>query len=679
MALIRRYTTTTNGAITFTGNTLGFGELNQIYNDIGAFVTLDPTLQVPGYPVGSTLDWKKNASLAYLTLPPGSEVLYAELIWGGSTKSSKEDVTTDINSPITLIDSTTSPQLISSDPATAQTVDHERQVYYIRTANVTNIVQSSGAGAYIVSGVPGTVQHSSRGNAAGWTLAVVYKNTNFSLRNMNLYAGIASIDRSGFVDQTIDGFATPESRPFQARALLTAIEGDSFIQKDQFLFGPTSSTLHAISGPNNLVDNFFASQINNDQGNLDDSGTAGDNNVVPGQKQSANRYGWDITNVDVSDAMETSQTEAIARLETKGDGYVVSGLGLQIDVNSPKLNMDKQVDLDVAMVGDVLTYTILIENSGLVEADQAIFTDKLPEELEFVTGSLQIDGITQPGADPTTGVNIGSISIEGPVEIVFQVEVVTVPPSGKVTNTGSLQYEFQSAPGLPVMQGADLSNEADTIIKHVQVDAVKTEDRSVYDTEGDVISYTILVTNNGDTPANQVVVKDAIPIGTALVPGSVRVNGAPVVGNLESGIPIGSLVPDQSIEITFQVAVQAPLPKKVDNQAEASFQFQLKPDSNIRQDTAVTNTVTAVIETACQKAQNQIFESVAQQEIALARIIKAESGKVQRAVQAFDEDRITVAELAQINQSVERVTQKVSLLEQVLKEKLEIAKMLCCE
>lgn len=103
MALLQRFSTTTKGAMTFTGNTFGYGELKTIYNDIGAFLTLDVSLQVPGYPLGSTLDWQKNSSMAYLNLPSSSNVLYAELIWGASTKSGKEDVTSEINTSITLI------------------------------------------------------------------------------------------------------------------------------------------------------------------------------------------------------------------------------------------------------------------------------------------------------------------------------------------------------------------------------------------------------------------------------------------------------------------------------------------------------------------------------------------------------------------------------------------------
>ncbi|UHA73527.1 DUF11 domain-containing protein [Paenibacillus sp. 481] len=678
MPIVRRYTVTTNGAMTFTGNSLGFGSINPSYNDIGAFITLDSAQQVAGFPAGSTLNWKLNASQAVLKFPAASEVLYAELIWGGTAKFNSVDVTGDINSPINFTNPQGAVQPITPDAVTAQVVDHEKHTFYIRSTDVTALVKAGGAGAYTVSGVPATILRPSKSNSAGWTLAVVYKHTSLPPRNMNLYVGTASVERGSVVDQTITGFGTPESKPFKARALLSAIEGDSYITKDQFLFGPSPSNLQPISGPNNAVDNFFASQINDDDGNLDTSGTAGTNNVTPGQKQTAQRYGWDITNVDISNAMDTSQTSATARLKTDMDGFVLSALGIQIDVNSPNIKIDKTVDKDIALVGDELTYTILVENSGLVEAQNGVFKDILPAELQFVPNSLTIDGQAKPGDDPTKGVNIGSVSLEGPTEIVFKVKVTAVPPSGKVSNTGTLDYEFQSAAGLPLTSGASSSNAADTVIKHVQVDLVKSEDRSVYDKVGDVITYTLDVTNNGDTPVDALTIKDAIPAGTTLVPGSIKVNGTPVAGDLTTGIPLGTLNPDQSAVITFQVAVQKPLPAKVDNKAEAAYQFQLKPGSDVRQDTVASNVITAWLETDCQKAQNQIFESVAQQELGLMRILQAERVKVQNAVKAFEEGRISAQELATINQSVEKVVQKTALLEKVLQEKLGVAKQVCC-
>lgn len=89
MPLINRYNTTIKGAMTFIGNTAGLSQLpntNQAgtLGSIGAFTSLNTALQVPTFPAGTTLNYLQNGSAANLTLPIGSTVIYAELIWGGN-------------------------------------------------------------------------------------------------------------------------------------------------------------------------------------------------------------------------------------------------------------------------------------------------------------------------------------------------------------------------------------------------------------------------------------------------------------------------------------------------------------------------------------------------------------------------------------------------------------------
>ncbi|MFX6477173.1 hypothetical protein ABTG26_20520, partial [Acinetobacter baumannii] len=72
-------------------------------------------------------------------------------------------------------------------------------------------------------------------------------------------------EAQGAAPAAVTGFCTPVSGLLKARALVTAIEGDARRGGDFFLFGPTSAlgTEHRLSGPNNPLNNFFASQINN--------------------------------------------------------------------------------------------------------------------------------------------------------------------------------------------------------------------------------------------------------------------------------------------------------------------------------------------------------------------------------------------------------------------------------
>lgn len=78
---------------------------------------------------------------------------------------------------------------------------------------------------------------------------------------------------------TLTDFITPDLLPITGRLFVSAQEGDAVLEGDRMLFGRDAASLAPISGPNNPEDNFFASQINDQNGVLDTSGTFGTRNA----------------------------------------------------------------------------------------------------------------------------------------------------------------------------------------------------------------------------------------------------------------------------------------------------------------------------------------------------------------------------------------------------------------
>ncbi|KAA2301408.1 hypothetical protein FY526_25175, partial [Clostridioides difficile] len=72
-------------------------------DSIGGFITTNTSLQYGTYPLGTTSLYQGNSSAAILTLPAGSTVLYAELIWGGSYINGTVNLSAAINNPVTFI------------------------------------------------------------------------------------------------------------------------------------------------------------------------------------------------------------------------------------------------------------------------------------------------------------------------------------------------------------------------------------------------------------------------------------------------------------------------------------------------------------------------------------------------------------------------------------------------
>ena len=285
---MQRQVVTTNGAITFVGNSLGLNKDGT--NDrpgtsgsLGTFITTDTSQREnPEWPHGTTGDWRLNSSSAVLSLPSGSRVIHAELIWGGSYLFGNEDVSDFLNDPINFTTPAGTTQ-VTRDPTTAVTRSGPQQNYYVRTANVTALVSAAGNGTYTVGRVPATqATDEANFNAAGWTLAILYENSDLPTRSLSLFLGL---EPQGGATASVSGICTPDNNgQLRARVAVSASEGDTpdpGNTRDSLRFGPSSNLSQdefRLSGPNNPAENFFASQINRDDGKLDTRGTFGDRN-----------------------------------------------------------------------------------------------------------------------------------------------------------------------------------------------------------------------------------------------------------------------------------------------------------------------------------------------------------------------------------------------------------------
>ncbi|MGD0030546.1 hypothetical protein SLT67_04235 [Paenibacillus illinoisensis] len=600
--LVVRSTVNATGAITFTGNTLGLSRSETAgvpgtQDSIGAFTTTNTALTYGTYPAGTTSLYQSNSSAAILVLPAGSTVLYAELIWGGSYINGNVNLSAAINNPVTFITPAGSSS-VTPDPATYNQFDlGNGAAGYVRSANVTSLVQSGGAGTYITGAVVGTIviNNDATANHAGWTLGVIYQNPNLPFRNMSLRAGGVLVQASSApVVTTLTGFATPISGTLGGRALFSAQEGDANRTGDQALFGPTSATSVALSGPNNLAANFFASQINGDTGALNTTGTFGTRNQIngaPGSNISGGRQGWDITNVDVSARLINNQSSAVLTLTTSGDAYIVNGNAIQVDINAPRITLSKGSTATGAVAGDSILYTVTVANAGTASAASVVLSDSLPAGLTFIPGSVTVAGVSRPTLDITAGVPLGSLNLSSSIVVTYRALIGQDASILQLVNSANAAFTFQSVAGGPTITGVIPSNNSTLPVYSPNLSIVKSGS-TTNATVGDTVTYTLQVNNGGNVAAN-VTLTDNIPSGSSYVAGSFRLNGNVIAGaNPATGVNLGSLAAGSANTVTFQVLVTSlPTPPTLVDQAAASYSFSSQDGRTIT-GTVASNTLT---------------------------------------------------------------------------------------
>lgn len=192
--------------------------------------------------------------------------------------------------------------------------------------------------------------------------------------------------------------------------------------------------------------------------------------------------------------------------------------------------------------GNTVEYAIRVVNEGPFASPQPVLVDGLPAGVTYVAGSTTLDGAPFPdrgGGAPFAPPGMGLRGRDGVLAageeavVRFSVEV-DAPPGTRIENQGVVDdglgvVALSDDPDSPqpfdptafVVQG-DIN-----LTRFVKTARVLGRD-TVRAQVGDVIEWTLLVTNSGTTDARQVRVEDDLPARTTYVPGSTTLAGASV-------------------------------------------------------------------------------------------------------------------------------------------------------
>lgn len=370
--------------------------------------------------------------------------------------------------------------------------------------------------------------------------------------------------------------------------------------------------------------------------------------------------------------IENSATSTFTFTADPANPDGVSGTGASepstTQVSYASITGTKSVSPAFADKNDVLTYTIVLQNTGNAVANNIVITDSVPTGTTFVAGS-----VTGASGTPPT-LTVAVIPAGGSVIVTYQVKIEnSIPAINPVLNTASIAYTYTVNPAQP--NGASATSVSNTVgaqVNSASFSFVKTADKTV-SYLGDTITYQIAMKNIGNVSANNVVITDPISAGTTPVPGSM------IVSVPYTALPGGAIqltnpvLPGDTVTISFQILITAiPNPNPIVNTATAAFTYTVDPENpNGASGSATSNSfTTAVFRNNFGQQINDLIESVALEQAALAAIAQSEGAKIQ-AITAMS--GVTTQELLCLNKSVADMMDSIALLEAVLKQKLSIA------
>ncbi|HTP06610.1 MAG TPA: lamin tail domain-containing protein, partial [Anaerolineae bacterium] len=164
----------------------------------------------------------------------------------------------------------------------------------------------------------------------------------------------------------------------------------------------------------------------------------------------------------------------------------------------------------LANAGDAITYTISLSNTGLGTATGSILTDTLPTEVAFVTYTSSLPAnFTQPAAQ-TLVWDLGDVASDASGTITVY-GTISPSASGGSTFTNTATASTTASEN----QLANNTASAATQIAVPDLAVLKTGPATA--TAGDVINYTITISNSGTATAASTLVTDTLPAEVSFV------------------------------------------------------------------------------------------------------------------------------------------------------------------
>lgn len=217
------------------------------------------------------------------------------------------------------------------------------------------------------------------------------------------------------------------------------------------------------------------------------------------------------------------------------------------------ITIELSSDKSIVKVNDTITYTAQVSNIGNINVFNCIVKDELPPELSFIEGSVTIDDIPQPiEVSPITGIQIDSVNIGKGIKISFKCKVLESTDE-TIDNRVSIDFDHYLPYGITLQTKTNYSNIVSITCAIASLD-ITAELNKTTAVVGEILTYTINITNNGSISLYNIVVIDSLNPNLQYM-NNLIVNETPTEGNIVNGVNIGSLNIGETTTISFDVKI----------------------------------------------------------------------------------------------------------------------------
>ena len=265
--------------------------------------------------------------------------------------------------------------------------------------------------------------------------------------------------------------------------------------------------------------------------------------------------------------------------ETETQSAITNEVLVPLILRGASITATKSVTPSQVPIHSPVTFTVILDNIGDRPTTSVVFRDNLPVSVDFVPNSFTYNSTPLMVSD-LSAVALPNLAVNQAAVIQFQAIVNEAPDIGcTFENIAFIDYQYASCNGTFPQQTTQTTPAPFNVIRKNGSLVTTKLVNSVENLEvslGEIVTFSFLVTNVGDTLVSQIVFSDPLQNGLTFIPGSFMINGvAQPDPNLTAGVGIDSLEPNQSEQIEFKAQVTGRIPNQsvLTNQATTRFQF----------------------------------------------------------------------------------------------------------
>ncbi|WP_434751434.1 hypothetical protein [Paenibacillus amylolyticus] len=263
---------------------------------------------------------------------------------------------------------------------------------------------------------------------------------------------------------------------------------------------------------------------------------------------------------------------------------------VEIGIETSRLEVSLQVERSHTFAGDILMYTVLVNNPGFAVATDAELTVTLPQGVIFIPASVTINDMFAPQVTPDTGIDLGEIGPGSVIRVQYRVQVTGGQGVSHLSSEAVLKYIVAGR------RETVYSNVVTILIVEPQISIVKSVSPATA-IPGDRVRYHIKVSNKSNY-AVDAKLQDVLPEALPFVEGSLSWNGVKRPGtNPNKGVDLGTLTARSELHIQFEAQVEGAVgttdtvitdQRSFVNRAVLLYTFRL-PDSRMVQRKLLSN------------------------------------------------------------------------------------------